>query len=221
MNLAESIKKAEGAFQQLRKNAETQRLLDGIDESGLSPEWCKAFRKQLFTDKSVPEVGNKLAYDDFIHQGPPAGVHIRINGNDFGGINGDLGHEHGNKAVSHLGRAVRDSMDSVLPSATDGLHNAWRLGGDEFHAHLPDMAAAARFAHGLRSRLEAIPPLNGEHALSVSMGFGSHQDQAHRAMLLAKGAKRDANYRPGFAQTHAHSMVPGHEGPVPVQDRRP
>src|SRR5262249_210201 len=93
---------------------------------------------------------------------------------------------------------------------------AFRVGGDEFHAHFPDQESASRFSRTLRNKLDELAPVGGTHKLSMSIGMGHTPEHADKALYHAKDAKNAAGYAPGKAQTHAHSLVPGFEGAVPV-----
>jgi GGDEF domain-containing protein len=157
-------------------------------------------------------MGNKKAYADFLGR-PKQGVHIRMDGNDFGAINKLHGFETGNQAITAMGGAIREAMDEAV-GAKHG--KVFRIGGDEFHAFVPSHDHAAQFARAVRQKLEAIPAVGGTHNLSLSMGFGHTPDHAELAMINAKGAKKESYYPVGQAKTHAASQVPGFEGHIPL-----
>ena len=161
----------------------------------------------------VPTLGNKKAYQDFLSR-PRAGVHVMADANGFKGINDTYGHAAGDEAIKQMGGAFRSAIDEAVGRKKA---KAFRVGGDEFHAHFPDQESASRFARTLRGKLEAIAPVGGTHQLSMSLGMGHTPEHADKALYHAKEAKNAAGYAPGKALTHAHSLVPGFEGAVPVQ----
>lgn len=176
----------------------------------VSEDHLRRLQREIFVDPMVDGIGNKKAYEDFLSR-PRAGVHIRLDGNDFGSINKIHGHHVGDKAIVAIGKALRDSMDTTVTKKNGKL---FRIGGDEFAAHVPDMQSAAIFTRKLRSNLESIPPVGGTHNLSVSVGFGESPEHSDKAMLEAKKHKVSKKYPIGQAQTHVHSLISGSEGPV-------
>lgn len=203
MTLAKVEPKLEGALKGLR---------DAVKAGHVHPDVLKHLTNEIFTDSMVRGLGNKKAYLDFLSR-PKAGVHIRMDGNDFGGINKVHGFETGNKAISAMGQAIREAMDEAVGRAHG---KAFRIGGDEFHAFVPSHEHAAQFARTVRSKLEAIPAVGGTHNLSLSLGFGHTPDHAELALINAKGQKKASGAAPGQAKTHAASQVPGYEGLIPT-----
>jgi GGDEF domain-containing protein len=194
------------------------KALEGIaKDAGLDPSHVQRVRTHLATDEMLRQqgvvMGNRAAYHGFTERTQRPGVHVRMDGNDFGSINKMHKFEVGNKAIVAFGRAIREAMDEAVGRKNGKV---FRIGGDEFHAHVPDHAAAARFARSVRSKLEAIPPVGGTHNLSMCMGFGMNPDHAEAALIRAKNMKRAAKYPLGQAKTHVHSLIPGAEGDVPV-----
>lgn len=187
-------------------------LRESVKKGHVHPDVLQALSREIFVDPMVEGVGNKKAYADFLER-PRAGVHIRMDGNDFGQINKLHSHEHGDQAIKAMGGAMREVMDRVVGRGNGKL---FRIGGDEFHAHVPDIQRASEFARALREKMEALPPAGGTHNLSVSMGFGADPDQADKASLHAKAAKKAMGYPAGQSKMHAHSLLPGASGPVPV-----
>lgn len=228
MALRDRVKKHEQALRNLVKmEPELRAALDHLREKGVDPEHQRTIMRRLFMDQMVPGMGNSLSYNDFLARPRQDGVHIRMDANDFGSINKLHGWETGNDAIKSVGAAIRTALDEVAspdekPAREDAndhdpyRHKLWRIGGDEFHAHVPDHETAARFARAVRTRLESIAPVNGTHGLSLSLGFGHDPSTAETALLHAKGAKKAAGYKVGFARSHAHSLVPGHSGAVPT-----
>lgn len=176
-------------------------------------EALKSISNEMFKDSMVPTLGNKKAYKDFLSR-PREGIHVAADANGFKSINDTFGHHVGDHAIKALGGAFREALDESV-----GRKNAkaFRTGGDEFVAHVPSHEHAARFARVLRQKLDALPAVGGTHKYSMSLGFGHSPEHADKALYHAKDAKVAAKYAPGQAQMHVHSLVPGSEGPVPVQ----
>jgi GGDEF domain-containing protein len=192
--------------------AALEQVRGAVKAGHVHPDVLRALTHEIFADPMVGGVGNKKAYSDFASR-PRDGVHVRMDANDFGQINKVHGFAAGDQAIRSLGGAMREAMDETVGSKHGKLY---RIGGDEFHAHVPTHEHASAFARALRSKLDALAPAGGTHAHSVSMGFGSTPEQADAASIAAKQAKRASGYAPGRARTHAHSLVPGREGAIPV-----
>lgn len=213
----EPMQKAEDYFMSLSKvephlDSALAGLRDAVKKGLVDPKVLKTLTQEIFTDSMVKRMGNKKAYQDFLSR-PKQGIHIRMDGNDFGGINKVHGFETGNGAITSMGNAIREAMDESVGSKQGKVY---RIGGDEFHAFVPSHEHAALFARAVRQKLEQIPAVGGTHNLSLSMGFGHTPDHAELAMINAKGAKKAAGYTPGTAKTHAASQVPGFEGHIPT-----
>jgi diguanylate cyclase (GGDEF)-like protein len=212
-----SIQKMEQTFEDLVKiephleNAIGQ-LRAAVKAGHIHPDVMKALTGEIFNDPMVPGIGNKKAYADFRSR-PREGVHIGLDGNSMKSINDTHGHEMGDHAIKAMGGAIRAAMDEAVGR---GSGKVYRNGGDEFNAHVPTMEHAARFARVLREKLDAVPPIGGTHRLSMSLGFGANPEDADKALYHAKAAKKAAAYGLGQDKTHAHSLFPGHEGPIPV-----
>jgi len=213
----DGLQKSEEFFMSLAKvephlDAALQGLRSAVKAGHVHPDVLKHLTNEIFTDSMVKGLGNNKAYHDFLSR-PKQGVHIRMDGNDFGGINKTHGFETGNKAISAMGGAIREAMDEAVGRSQG---KAFRIGGDEFHAFVPSHEHAAQFARAVRQKLEAIPAVGGTHNLSLSLGFGHTPDHAELALINAKGAKKASGARPGQSKTHAASQVPGYEGLIPT-----
>jgi GGDEF domain-containing protein len=188
------------------------QIRDAVKQGHVHPDALRTVNQTLFTDTMIPSIGNKAAYNDFLTR-PREGVHVHLDGNDFGSINKMHDHETGNRAIIAMGRALRSAMDESVGRKNGKL---FRTGGDEFVAHVPSHEHAALFARSLRSKLEGVPAIRGTHRLSMSLGFGPTHDHAEEALKDAKAAKKAANAPLGQAKTHAASRMPGREGLIPV-----
>lgn len=212
--LSESkIEKSEKELENLMKiDPSLSQALAGMRQAVkagvLHPDHMRAISRSLFTDTMVPTIGNRKSHDDFLSR-PRQGVHVHLDANDFGLINKKWGMPEGDNAIKLMGNAIRNSLDESVGRANA---KAWRVGGDEFKVHVPSHEHAARFIKTLKSNLEKIPPLHGEHGLSTSIGVGENPDKAEHALIQAKTAKKSANYKPGEAKTHAYSAIEGNEG---------
>lgn len=225
--LESAIKKMESIFKEFKKSEEAPSSED-IGEAfqfirnliSSHPEAAKHERTLahfIYKDGVVPEVGSRFAFNDFKTR-PRGGVHVMMDGNDFKSINDTLGHPAGDAAIKTFGKVLRESINEVAPNQG----KLFRVGGDEFAAHLPTMHHAAHFARKLREKLDAIPAFGGTHKLSLSLGFGDNPEMADKALLEAKKQKfqsddlKERRFSVGQVPNLAHSLVSGSEGPVPV-----
>jgi hypothetical protein len=169
--------------------------------------------KILEEDHSIPGVGNLRAYNNFMSAAPP-GLHVHVNLHDTGHLNHTYGHEIGHRAIQATGKALHHVARSLIGRDA----RVFRLGGDKFAVHVPSTEGAALLARGLRQHLESIPPVNGTHNLTVSMGVGPSKEHAEWALHDANGEKNRRGYKPGQARTHVAMRIPGGlEGPLPVE----
>lgn len=230
MELAiETMMKADSGLVHATAVHEALSRLDELVRAGhLEPRHAEALRTHAFKDPMTDgAMGNKFAYEDFLHRADAKqGVHIVMDGNDFKAINDKFGHEVGDAAIRAMAKAARAAMDEAVGQEHGKL---FRIGGDEFAAHVPTHEHAAKFARALRQKLEEIPPIQGQHKLSMSLGFGLTPGHADTALYEAKKQKYDpagmvgadsrkwvSKYQPGSAPSMAHSLVPGFEGPIPL-----
>lgn len=221
----QDVAKAESGFADLAKlepglQSALQAIGAAVKSGHVDPSVEKALHREIFYDPMVPGVKNKRSFHEEIGQPRPAGgVHVMLDGNDFGSINKVHGHAAGDAAIRSMGGAIRDSMDEAVGPEHQDLY---RFGGDEFAAWLPSHEHANRFLRTLRSKLDAVPAIGGTHNLSMSAGVGQTHEQADQALNThAKAAKKAAGYLPGSAKMHVHSLVPGHEGEIPVDPEVP
>lgn len=175
------------------------KALRGAVKSGALPETSlKTLTRHVFNDQLVPFVGNKKAYEDFLSR-PRKGIHIHIDGNDHGYLNKLYGFETGNDAIRHLARAIKSAMEETVGRKAGKI---FRIGGDEFNAHVPSAEHAAAFSRALRAKLDSIPALKGTHSFSASVGYGPTPDHAEESLMQAKTEKAAAGYKKGQAKTH-------------------
>jgi diguanylate cyclase (GGDEF)-like protein len=200
--------------------------LDELVQQGmLDPAHAKTLRHHAFMDPMTGVIGNKFAYSDFLNRHGNDGVHIALDGNDFKSVNDKFGHGVGDRAIKSFGFTLREAMDE----AAEGEGKLFRTGGDEFTAHVPTHEHAARFARILRNKLDALPAIGGDHKLSMSLGFGPTPEHADKALYEAKKQKLhpvppghplhgQSRYAKGTAPTMAHSLMPGFEGAIPLDN---
>lgn len=199
-------------------------IRDAVSAGHLHPDVEKALHREIYYDPMVPGIKNKKSFhednpDTNVPRGGAGGVHVMLDGNDFGSINKIHGHHAGDQAIRSFGGAIRSAMDETVGPEHQDL---WRFGGDEFAAHLPSHEHAAAFLRNVRQKLEDIPPIGGTHNLSMSVGIGQTHAQADQALNQhAKAAKKMSGALPGQAKMHVHSLVPGHEGEIPVAPEIP
>jgi len=224
----EQIRKMEEAFSQFlpMRKAEgeftTEEMVNHarrMESMGHVPKgYSDTLNKMLHEDTLVPGVGNKAAAGHFLTKQKP-GVYVSMDGNDFGKVNKAFGQHVGDQAITAMGGALRSASDEATP----GVGKVFRNGGDEFVAHFPSHEHAAKFMRSVHQKLQDVPAIGGAHKLSFSFGFGTDLHQANHALLAAKQQKvhpttGQALYGVGQTPNMAHSLVPGHEGPLPVHD---
>lgn len=163
-------------------------------------------RKHLFTDP-MTGMGNKLAYTQFREKQKP-GAYVSLDANNFKSLNDTYGHDTGDAAIKAYGQAMRDAAKEA------GDAKLFRAGGDELFAHFPTVNHAHQFLRSLRGKLEAIPPVNGTHRLSLSAGVGHTFQNADSALYEAK--KKKVGHTPvSIPHLLTHSVHPdAPEGPV-------
>jgi GGDEF domain-containing protein len=166
----------------------------------ISPESASILGKRIFTDTMVPHVGNKLAYEDFMSR-PRKGVHVMIDGNDFGAINKKWGQSMGDNAIKQMFGAVSQSSRTMRGKL-------FRVGGDEGRLHFETPEQAYSFVRDVRKNLENLPPIKGIHGHSLSIGIAETPERAEQALINAKNEKKAMNYPVGQAHTHVHSLLP-------------
>lgn len=224
------IKKMEAALSSLMKadedlSAAFSRLRELVASGHLDPKHERILAGQVYKDALVPELGNQFGYHDFLSRPTAGGVHVMMDGNDFRSVNNTYGHPIGDAAIKAMGKAIRESVDETMGS---DKAKAFRVGGDEFAIHAPDHESAAKFARAVRTKLEAIPAIGGSHKLSMSFGLGADPKSADTALYEAKKQKytpetvhlpedqRERAFSVGGAPSFAHSLVPGSEGAIPL-----
>lgn len=212
-------------------------LRAAVASGHVEPKHERTFTKWLYEDRMVPGVGNKHAAMQFLAQNKP-GVYASLDGNDFSSVNNFFGHEAGDAAIKAMGKAAREAMDEAVGRGPGGgkmfrnpdEQDLYRAGGDEILCHFPSHEHAAKFSRLLSQKLQDLPPINGTHKLSMSFGFGLDFKSADKALAMAKEQKyhpgqehlphreRTRIYKSGEVPNLAHSLVPGHEGPLPVHN---
>jgi GGDEF domain-containing protein len=170
-----------------------------------APESAKVLSGRLFHDTLVTTVGNRLAYDDFMSRPRKGGVYITSDMNSFGHINKKFGQTTGDVAL-------KASFGALSSASRMFKGKLFRVGGDEAKLFFEKPEHAYAFCREARKQLEALPPINGEHHHSVSIGIGSTPDESEQALLHAKAAKKATNLPPGQEKTHAYSLINGASG---------
>lgn len=213
---AELEKHAEGFRSLVKADPHLAQALNhvrtAVKAGTMPPEALKILTAHIFKDTMVPSMGNKKAYQDFLSR-PRGGVHVHIDLNDFGTINKVHGFETGDSAIKAAGQAMRNAIDS---SVSKKVAKAFRVGGDEFRIYVPTHEHAARLVRALKQHWDKIPPIEGTHSVSGSIGIGHTPETAENALIQAKTAKKSSGYKLGEAKTHAHSAIPNFEGPLSV-----
>lgn len=189
----EQVKQGKAFLRKKMKKSEQM----GVSEEKNHPHFTE--------DSLIPGVGNLAALKRFRAEQKGEGAFVHFNLHGLREINTGHGYPSGNLAVSSFGRGIRDSARQLA----GGKAKVFRLGGDRFVAHVPSVESAALVARGVRSHLESVPPINGSHSMSASIGIGPTEDAAQSAMSQAE-ARRTRKL--GQEKTHvAMSMPAGSE----------
>jgi diguanylate cyclase (GGDEF)-like protein len=172
----------------------------------VSPEHGEAMARHIYTDKLVPEIGNKFSYEDHLSRNRDKGYHILTDMNNFSEINKLHGNEVGDSAIKRFGQIASETSRSL------GL-KAHRIGGDEFAFHSDSPEKAQAFAHELQRKLTKEPKIGGTHNLAASIGVGMGKDQGEKSLIEAKKklgvydeatGKRKDYHTPGNAPSVVH-----------------
>ena len=204
---------------EMNEDEALQHIRAAVAAGHIHPSVERALTKTLYEDPMVEGMGNKKAATQFRSQNRP-GVYASIDANDFKHINDVHGHDAGDAAITSLGGALKHA------SAKVGTVKTFRAGGDEFFAYAPTHEDMAHFMHHAREHVNALPPINGVHKQSVSIGLGHNFETADKALNIAKQGKLDPVskqrvYKPGQVPNLGHSLYPQHEGPLFQEATKP
>lgn len=190
--LVDTLTKYEKLFTDLRKEEEgdldpelSLEHLNKLYEESPDPKTKSAIaslRKHIFQDP-MTGLGNKYAMSQFHAKGPQEGFHVMGDLNGMKAINDIHGHEAGDQAIKAFGGAWRDASN-------EAGGKGWRAGGDEVSSFFPTQEGAHQFARSLRAKLEQIPPINGTHRISTSIGMGPSLKEADKDLYQAKLGKQ-------------------------------
>lgn len=192
---------------------EAMQFMRDAEKAGhLPPGTGQAFTKHIFTDLLATKVGNKFASMEFLKQDRP-GVYASIDANDFKHVNDVHGHIIGDKVIGDVGNTFGNS------ARANGNVKVFRPSGDELIAYAPTHEDMSHFLRHSRSSIDALPLVGGQHKLSFSVGLGATYAIADDALKMAKAQKVDPVtkqrlYPPGKTPHLGHSLYPGHEGPM-------
>ena len=195
-----------------------KHIRDLVAKGLVHPDIEKSLTHHIYADP-MTGLGNKLAYREFRNENRP-GVWASIDLNNFKDINDKYGHDTGDEAIKNVGGALREAGAKV------GTGTLMRPGGDEFAGWFPSYEEASQFIHHAKKHVDALPPINGVHKHSFSFGLGNDFKTADKALLEAKKQKLDPitkqkRFQPGNTPHLGHSLVPGTEGPLPLESEGP
>lgn len=160
-------------------STEEQLAAIAAESSEVAREFSR--RAEAFRDLSlrdpVTELGNRRAFDDWIHahcNHGGGGSLLLIDLDNFKAVNDSLGHEEGDRLLREVGLAI---TDTVRPNDFSA-----RIGGDEFAVLLP--SATIDDASEIGARIRAALERRHVESVTLSIGATSVSDDA-RATLLA------------------------------------
>jgi diguanylate cyclase (GGDEF)-like protein len=211
----------EAVFADLKKMDPQEALahLDTVDGDEKLQEAVRSLRQHVFEDPMNPGIGNRYAYQEFRKKNVP-GVWTSIDVNDLKHLNDTHGHEAGDALIHAFGGAARKGADPAKVKV-------FRTGGDEYAIHAPDPETAYSTVRSIRQHLDTVPPIAGTHNVTFSAGFGHDFETADRALYHAKAQKHTVGPSGEKIRAHvagqvphlAHSLIPGSEGPVPLENK--
>lgn len=183
-----------------------------VGKHGIEQSHVDSLRNEIFKDP-MTGLGNRKAWEQFSSKQKP-GVYASLDLNNMKDINLKHGHLGGDEAIRGFGQAMRQAGDTVGQEYMK-LHH---ISGDEFIAHAPTHEHMHNFVQNLHQNLKNLPPVGGTHQISGSVGLGNNYATADKALYAAKDAKiahqSKGTSMPETTPSFAHSLVPGHEGPV-------
>jgi GGDEF domain-containing protein len=231
-NVAQKLLAMSAHFEELAKTdpalREAMAHFRGKSETGSEEDkkYFDVIRQRMYLDKLTNGVvGNHAAYTDE-SEAPDFHtkyIHVRSDGNDHKAMNDNAGYDQGDLAIRNYANVHREAADAVLGKGTAKIY---RLGGDEFHTLIPktgdiskDHARAAHYTREITKRLGQLVPIAGRFNHSLKIGIAHTADKADEAVREhAKKTKNAMRYAPGQAKTHVHSLLPGHEGAIPLDN---
>lgn len=221
---SDQIQKMEQVLEDLMKNegdmdpdSALQHVRAAVAAGHMHPDVERALTQHIMGDPMIPGVGNKYAYQQHRAKNKP-GVWVGMDGNDFRSVNAlPGGHDTGDEAIRSMGGALKNAAAKV-----PGV-KLFRNGGDEFSLHAPSHEHALQFMAHANEHLNNVPPVQGTHKLSMSFGLGNDFQTADKALYHAKEQKvhpaTGLRMHPvGQTPNLAHSLIPGHEGPIPAHN---
>lgn len=164
-----------------------QELKRAIECGQVSAQVEKVFRRLVFSDKMIPCIGNKYAFEEFLNK-QKVGLYCVIDINSFKQVNDLFGHSVGDEVIVKVGKAIRAA--SIERYKLTGCRaKVFRVGGDEFVVFLDSAEDYQLFFQVLHNHISSLEYVAEQYKLSVSLGCGSSYEMADSFLLKAKEIK--------------------------------
>lgn len=200
----EALNKAEGdeseAIRSIENHGLAKDLMQYLKEAQADSSHQSHIYETLFRDSMTPELGNRLAYEQFMQQ-PKQGVHLIADANGFGYINEKHGEAQGDESIKHLASQLRHAVNMAGLANSAAAH---RIGGDEFHVWVPTLGDAKNVLSAWSNAIQTGHRPQPDYPLSVSVGVAASPRTAFEAMQKAKQQKSQDISRLGG---HGHEKL--------------
>ncbi len=188
-------------------DTEIESLLQRVRTGTAGPDEARALERHLTSDSMIPEIRNRLAYNDHIKKHGDAGIHAHVDLNDFGSINKRYGDHVGDEAIVKAGKII-----AQLGKKHGG--RIVRSGGDEFKLWFLQPHHAENFSKDLHDHFALHDDIAGSHKLSASLGIGHTRERAESALLDAKKTLKQTS-----PDGTVHRTYPEGKSPTVIKSR--
>jgi len=212
-------------------NDETNRILDSIRQGKATVRYPKSKGVDMAKAETAFDRLLRSEYTPTSHPAaerysrhPSIGSYLKFKRDEApeGAVHVHVTFLSPNRYVSTHGELARDSLYSGLAEVVhkSGKGEKYHMGGDSFHIVTPDVESAFRYARNLSDATHALPHAGGVHPHHLVLGIGHSPDDAKTSHDHAFERYRQKEYDDTSVKSHAHSLVQGLEGHVPVGEAR-
>jgi diguanylate cyclase (GGDEF)-like protein len=166
------------AFHELKKAVESGQISAQVE---------KVFRRLVFSDKMIPCIGNKYAFEEFLNK-QKLGFYCVVDINSFKQVNDLFGHSVGDEVIVKVGKAIRAASVECY-RLTGRRFKVFRIGGDEFVVFWDSAEEIRLFFRILHTHISSLEYGLEQYKLSISLGCGFSYEVADSFLLKAKEIK--------------------------------